>query len=141
MGNEQSVPAPRRPPNKLSKPRTNNHSSANLLNTKSAPASRRNSITVHGPPTKSRYSVPPVELPPDTVDKKEDAQKKRRSIFRSKSAQPRSRRLGAESNVEKGSAEPGHIEELRRWSIQSRPRGQSLVFGSAEEALESPIEM
>lgn len=142
MGNEQSVPAPRRPPNKLSKPRTNNNSSANLLSTKSAPASRRNSVTTNNSPTKTRYSIVPVELPPEPVErKKEETQKKRRSLFRSKSAQPKSQRHEPESDVGKESAEPSPIEQSHRWSRQSRPRGDSVTFESGDEGFEMPLEM
>ncbi|KAG4444035.1 hypothetical protein IFR05_000495 [Cadophora sp. M221] len=138
MGNEQSVPAPRRPPNKLSKPRTNNNSSANLLNTKSAPQSRRNSIiSTSASPIKSRHSIVPV-VPPEDGKKKEEKQKKRRSLFRSKSAQPKNQYADAESEVEDLQADPSTIES-RRWSRQPRAR-ESGAFESGDE-MEAPLEM
>lgn len=137
MGNEQSVPAPRRPQNRLSKPRTNNNSSANLLNTKSAPQSRRNSIiSTSASPIKSRHSIVPVLAPEEP--KKEEKQKKRRSLFRSKSAQPKPQCPEAGSEVEDVSVEPPTIE-ARRWSRQPRAR-ESVAFESREEA-EAPLEM
>ncbi|PVH71287.1 hypothetical protein DL98DRAFT_107068 [Cadophora sp. DSE1049] len=139
MGNEQSVPAPRRPPNKLSKPRTNNNSSANLLNTKSAPPSRRNSIiSTSASPNKSRFSLVPGLVPEDEK-KKEEKQKKRRSLFRSKSAQPKSQYQDAESEVEDLPAEPKTIDS-RRWSRQPRAR-EPATLESGDEGVEAPLEM
>ncbi|KAH7311121.1 hypothetical protein BKA65DRAFT_163961 [Rhexocercosporidium sp. MPI-PUGE-AT-0058] len=142
MGNEQSVPAPRRPQNRLSKPRTNNNSSANLLNTKSAPPSRRNSIiSISASPTKSRYSIVPVLVPEEKKkeEKKEEKRKKRRSLFRSKSAQPKSQYRDAESEVEDVSADPSAIGS-RRWSRQPRGR-EPAALESGDEAAEAPLEM
>lgn len=139
MGNEQSVPAPSRPANKLSKPRTNNNSSANLLNTKSAPPSRRNSIiSTTASPNKSRFSLVPA-LGPEDEKKKREKQKKRRSLFRSKSAQPKSQYQDAESEVEDISVDAPTFEP-RRWSRQPRAR-DSAAFESGDEGVEVPLEM
>ncbi|KAL2062037.1 hypothetical protein VTL71DRAFT_6303 [Oculimacula yallundae] len=140
MGNEQSVPARGRGgPNKLSKPRTNNNSSANLLNTKSAPPTRRNStVSVSASPTKSRYSFVPVSVPEDNK-KKDEKHKKRRSLFRSKSAQPKRQQQDAESEVEDSSADR-RIIGPRRWSRQPRER-DSVAFESEDEGVEPALEM
>ncbi len=145
MGNEQSVPAPRRPPNKLSKPRTNNNSNANLLPTRaSAPPSRRNSIATSVSPTKNRHSVvPPEVLIGEAVDKpKEEPLKKRLSLFRSKSAQPKTTKHDADSEVDKGSVEPSPIEQSHRWARQPVSRRNSVAFeSSGDEAFDKPVEM
>ena len=96
MGNGQSVEAPRRPPNRLSKPRTN--SSTNLLNMAkpSGPPSRRNSQLNDA----KRYSAMTADVVADEqIDERSPRQKKRRSMFRSKSAQPKSEPLQIDTGV------------------------------------------
>jgi hypothetical protein len=128
MGNEQSAPTPRRrSANKLSKPRTNNHSNANLLDRRaSAPPSRRNSIsTNNGSPTKIRDTVL------EAIDgKKEEKSRRRISLFRSKSARPQSRTLDV--NIDVGSSvEPSLVDEpIHRWSREPRVRGNSVTSQS-----------
>ncbi|KAJ5034944.1 uncharacterized protein L3040_008212 [Drepanopeziza brunnea f. sp. 'multigermtubi'] len=151
MGNEQSVPAPRRPANKLSKPRTNSNCSASLLNanlrgTKSAPATRRNSAaTTSSAPAKTRYSFLPLptELPPETVKiQEEQIQKKRRSLFRSRSLQPKSKKCG-EASDEKEPVKPSAAEQSRshRWLRVSGRRGHPQAFESGDAVSEASEEM
>ncbi|CZT13771.1 hypothetical protein WAI453_011639 [Rhynchosporium graminicola] len=141
MGNEQSVPARRRGQNKLSKPRTNNNSSANLLSTKSAPQTRRNSVaSISASPTKGRYSLLPVPVfVPEDNQKRDEKPKKRLSLFRSKSAQPKGHNQDAEFKVEDFSSDAATCDP-RRWSKGFRGR-ESMIFESGEEVVESPLEM
>ncbi|TVY81337.1 hypothetical protein LSUE1_G004240, partial [Lachnellula suecica] len=90
MGQEQSAPSPRRQ-NKLSKPRTN--SSGNLISKIPGTPSRQNSQSNNNAsPTKSRNNL---LLSNDAGigeagEKKEEKQRKRMSLFRSKSSQAKS---------------------------------------------------
>ena len=94
--NPQWPPPPRRPPNKLSKPRTN--SSTNLLNLKTTgPPSRRNSKLNDGAHGYSTVSVDLVGG--EESERRESTQRKRMSMFRSKSAQPKSEPLQIHSGV------------------------------------------
>lgn len=97
MGNGQSAEAPRRPANKLSKPRTN--SSANPSSAKSGPESRRGSqstVALNG----SRYSLNVVEgKDANSEAGREEKKEKRRSYFRSKSAQPKESRLDIQNGA------------------------------------------
>jgi hypothetical protein len=84
MGNEQSVPVPRRPANKLSKPKTNSRTPVIL--------SRRNSVVTEVGSSKPQYSSLSVDVlvvgePGRKRD--ESTSRKRMSIFRSKSSQPK----------------------------------------------------
>jgi hypothetical protein len=74
MGNGQSAEAPQRAPNKLSKPRTNTA-------TGNAKAPTRQNSQQNG---SSRHSIVPSDV---VVDEK---RRKRMSLFRSKSEQPKS---------------------------------------------------
>lgn len=76
---------------------------------------------------------------PETDKKKEEKQKKRRSLFRSKSAQPKGRYQDAESEVEDFPVDPKIIES-RRWSREPRAR-EKAAFESGDEGLEVPLEM
>lgn len=129
MGNEQSAPTPRRrPANKLSKPRTNNHSNANLLDRRaSAPPSRRNSVSTNGSPTKNRDSAIPDNVLEAIDGKKEEKSRRRMSLFRSKSARPQSQTLDV-SDVGRSSVEPSLVDEpTHRWSREPRVRGNSVT--------------
>jgi hypothetical protein len=147
MGNEQSAPTPRRPPNKLSKPRTNKNSTSNLLSIKTSnPTTRQNSVSTNASPTRTRYSTIPVEvLAGEAAQKqKEDTtQRKRMSLFRSKSSQEKPK-LQLEVGVEPSSVEPSPLEQPNpRWSRQPRERGTPAIFELAgdEPYSESPTEM
>lgn len=148
MGNEQSAPAPRRPPNKLSKPRTNN-STANLLETKKLPPpSRRNSISTNASPTKERWSRPPGDvLAGEAVPVEESKPKKRLSLFRSKSAQPQSKStisLPLDTGIESQFVTPSPVEQpVHRWLRLPRESGGSVGFDMhVEEACtEQPIQL
>ncbi len=136
MGNEQSAPTPRRPANKLSKPRTNNHSNPNLLDRRaSAPASRRNSISTNDSPIKTRDSAIPVDaLGAEAVEgRKEQRTRRRMSLFRSKSAKPQSRQEEATIEQDRSSVEPSPIEPTHRWSREPRVRGNSVATQSSVE--------
>jgi hypothetical protein len=149
MGNEQSAPAPRRPPNKLSKPRTNNNSTANLLDTKKPPiASRRNAVSTNASPTKERWSRSPGDvLAGEAVQVEETKQRKRMSLFRSKSTQPQSKStigLGLDTGIASQFVEPSPVEQpVQRWSRLPRESGNSEGFDMhAEEAYrEQPVQM
>jgi hypothetical protein len=103
MGNEQSTPTPRGGPrHKLTKPRTN--SSANASNVKgSAPPSRRNSQSNHVGISNNTYSTLSVDKVVREAGEKRDEskQRKRMSIFRSKSSQPKVQQLdiGSAANI------------------------------------------
>lgn len=147
MGNEQSAPTPRRPQNKLSKPRTNNNLTSNLLNIKTSnPTTRQNSVSTNASPTKTRYSVIPIEefvREAGEKRKEETTQRKRMSIFRSKSAQEKPK-LRLEVGVESSSVEPSPLEQPNpRWSRRPRERGTPVIFELTgdEPYSESPIEM
>ena len=111
MGNEQSTPAPRRPTNKLSKPKTN--SSTNTPTTKtSQPPSRRNSLLGNV----GRLSNKQSTLSVDAIDGEERQQKqrKRMSMFRSKTSQP------AQLEIKSG-VEIDHIDQspVKRLSLNN----------------------
>ncbi|CZR63590.1 uncharacterized protein PAC_13487 [Phialocephala subalpina] len=137
MGNEQSAPTPRRrPPNKLSKPRTNNHSNANLLDRRaSAPVSRRNSISTNGSPTKIRGSAIPVDALVETIEgRKEEKSRRRMSLFRSKSAKPHSRKPEEDTDGDTSTVEPDpFVQSSHRWSREPRVRGNSFTTQSSVE--------
>ncbi|KAG0645091.1 hypothetical protein D0Z07_9101 [Hyphodiscus hymeniophilus] len=114
MGNGQSAEAPRRPPNRLSKPRTN--SSTNLLNLKPGPPSRRNSQVIN---VKGRSNVSVDVIAVEDVEKGESKQKKRMSLFRSKSAQPTSEPLQIDTGVD--------IDFLDRTSVDDWSTGRSVT--------------
>jgi hypothetical protein len=149
MGNEQSAPAPRRAPNKLSKPRTNNNSTANLLDTKKPPiTSRRNSISTNASPTKERWSrLPGDVLAGEAVQVEETKPRKRMSLFRSKSTQPQSKNtigLGLDTGIASQFVEPSPVEQpVHKWSRLPRESGNSEGFDMpAEEAYsEQPVQM
>jgi hypothetical protein len=117
MGTEQSAPAPRGPRNKLSKPRTN--SSANTANSKSpGPPSRRNSQLNDVSISNNRYSTMSLDVVIGEVGEKriEEPQRKRMSIFRSKSSQTKVQQLEINS-----AANIDYLESADRWSrINSR---------------------
>src|SRR5271170_8082438 len=91
MGNTQSAEAPRKPPTKLTKPRTNT-STSNLLATSSAPSRRGSTLSLPVARNKRSSTVSLVEVITDgediTLKSKTGSRKQRRSLFRSKSAQP-----------------------------------------------------
>ncbi len=91
MGNTQSAETPRRPPTKLTKPRTNT-STSNLLAISSA-LSRRSSTLSLPVARNKRSSTASIEgVSADGEDgalkSKTGSRAQRRSLFRSKSAQP-----------------------------------------------------
>jgi hypothetical protein len=129
MGNEQSAPLPRRPPNKLSKPRTNNNSALNLPNTKTSnPTTRQNSVSTNASP---RYSAIPIEALPREAGEKgkeETVPRKRLSLFRIKSSQDKPQ-LPVEIAAETHSAEPSLLDQPNlRWSKPPRERGTQRNF-------------
>jgi hypothetical protein len=131
MGNEQSAPvpapapapapAPRRPQNKLSKPKTNNNSSANLLNTQSAAQSRRNSVSTNNEAS-ARYRVNVKALDEalgDAIEKqkKSGTQKKRLSLFRTRSDKTKPSQVELDFSIEKEFTGPQHVDRpSHRWS-------------------------
>ena len=113
--------APRRPPNRLSKPRTN--SSTNLLNLKSTgPPSRRNSDLDNGA---KRYSTMSIDvLAVEESENREKTQKKRRSMFRSQSAQPMSTPLHIDTGVNVDFLERSPVDN---WSVRGSLPNESPV--------------
>jgi hypothetical protein len=113
MGNEQSAPAPRGPRNKLTKPRTN--SSTNTTNGKgSAPSSRRNSHSNLVGISNKRYSTVSVDRVVGEAGAKkrdESTSRKRMSIFRSKSSQPKVQQLDIAS-----AADIDYLDPSPEWS-------------------------
>src|SRR5277367_5750360 len=93
MGNTQSAEAPRRPPTKLTKPRTNT-STSNLLAISSAPSRRSSTLSLPVARNKRSSTVSLAEVSADGEDvatkSKTGSRAQRRSLFRSKSAQPES---------------------------------------------------
>ncbi len=147
MGNEQSAPLPRRPPNKLSKPRTNNNSTSNLLSAKTSnPTTRQSSVSANVSSTRSRYSTILVEVVPGEAGEnrnEETTQRKRMSLFRSKNSQDRLK-LQLDVSVETHSAEPSLLDQPDpRWSGPSRERSSQRLFELAGEEpyLDSATEM
>ncbi|KAK2624150.1 hypothetical protein QTJ16_006784 [Diplocarpon rosae] len=156
MGNEQSAPASRRAQNKLSKPKTNNNSGANPLGSKVATVLHSNSARaphhelgiVADESTESRYGLLPrptalsapgdipagVEVEPTRQEK----QKRRMSLFRSKSVQPESMQHIVEFNVEKAVELPA---EPSRWSMVVVPRGEPPVCEAPHHASGPQMEM
>ena len=122
MGNGQSAEAPRRPPNKLSKPRTN--STTNLLNLKTTgPPSRRNSKLNNGAHGYSTVSVDLVGG--EESERRESTQRKRMSMFRSKSAQPKSEPLQIDSGV--------YIDFLERSPVDNWSTRGSITHESPDQ--------
>jgi hypothetical protein len=151
MGNEQSGPVSRRPPNKLSKPKTNNASSSNPLNlnTKppnSNPTPRRNSESASSSPTNVRYSFTPIEgFAGEAAErwKDEPVQRKRLSLFKSKSAQEKPK-LHLTTGFDADSPVPSPVSPLDqptpRWG-SLRERGTPILSDTAgEDHYESPVE-
>ena len=125
MGNGQSVETPRRAPNRLSKPRTNNsNSTTNLLNLKSAgPPSRRDSELKNGA---SRYTAVPADaVVGEENERRESRQKKRMSMFRSKSAQPKAEPLQINTGVD--------IEFLERSPVDNWSTRGSITHESPDQ--------
>ena len=155
MGNEQSAPVSRRPPNKLSKPKTNNASSSNLLslNTKPPnppnppnPTARRNSVSASSSPTKVRYSFTPIEgFAGEAAErwKDEPVQRKRLSLFRSKTSQEKPK-LHLTTGFDANSPEPSPDSPLDQPAPQwgsLRERGTPILSDAAgEDHYESPVE-
>lgn len=128
MGNGQSAEAPRRPPNKLSKPRTN--SSMSLLNSKSTgPPSRRDSHMTTAANRQGKISLVVVA---EEKEQRESKQKKRLSIFRSKSAQPTSQSL--QTKPEHSQIDTGvNIEPFERSSVDNWSRRGSIIHESPDQ--------
>jgi hypothetical protein len=147
MGNEQSAPMPRRPPNKLSKPRTNNNSTSNLLSTKTSnPTTRQNSFsTNNASPERTRYSVILVEEVAGEAGEKrkeETTQRKRMSLFRSKTSQDKPK-LRLEVSVETHSAEPSPLDQPNPWwsrPPKERSTKRDFELAGDEPYYESPTE-
>lgn len=148
MGNEQSLPAARRSANRLSKPRTSSYPTANLLSSKSAPPTRRSSVATH-PDALTPTQPRPAEIPPattattaTTADQDAEPKKRRRSLFRSKSVQPK-REVPEEIGDEREAVEQTLLEKLqsRRWSRASILRRDSSTLDSGSEGgLEASME-
>lgn len=145
MGNTQSAEAPRKPPNRLSKPRTNS-STPNLLITKTPSASRRNSLSSNVSPPNNPYSTasvvePAVSEAPEKVVKDELKQRKRTSIFRSKSAQEHVPQMEIVRAGQSDFPEPLPVERFTRSS--SRVRSDSITFelpGDQQRFSTSPLD-
>ena len=133
MGQEQSAPAARRAPNKLSKPRTNS-STANLLSSKSAvQLGHRISESNNAALLSNRYSAMPVDDPAADgayTEKPKDElkqQQKRRSIFRPKVSQDKVNQLALDTGVEREFVKPSPVDKpVPRWSRQERSRSNSI---------------
>ena len=151
MGNEQSAPVSRRPPNKLSKPKTNNASSSNLLilNAKPpnpSPTARRNSESASSSPTKVKYSFTPIEgFAGEAAErwKDEPVQRKRLSLFRSKTSQEKPK-LHLTTGFDADSPVPSPVSPLdqptSRWG-SLRERGTAILSDTAgEDHYESPVD-
>lgn len=134
MGNEQSTPAPRGPRNKLSKPRTN--SSVNTPNSKTPGIlSRRNSQAEHVGVANNRYSTASVAAVVGEAGERrpeENTQRKRRSLFRSKSAQPNTQQLDIGSGVNIEYLESPTVGWSRTNSVIEEPREQRQFNVSGE---------
>jgi hypothetical protein len=91
MGSTQSAEAPRRPPTKLTKPRTNT-STSNLLAISSAPSRRSSTLSLPVTRNKRSSTVSLADVYADGEDvalkSKTSSRAQRRSLFRSNSAQP-----------------------------------------------------
>ena len=117
MGNEQSVPAPRKGQNKLSKPRTN--STGNILNTAVPNIPSRQNSQSNDSPRRSRYSMFSAESQGEHGDEGKQTNRKRRSIFRSRSSQTKSRMmLDIDPGVSIDFIDPAPVEPpVRRYSV------------------------
>ena len=153
MGNEQSAPLGRRPQNKLSKPKTNGAIS-NLLSLNSNhsnPTTRQNSVSTasisHTP-----YNFTPIEgFAGEAADRWRDdqpVQRKRMSLFRSKSSQDKPK-LHLTTGLEPNSPDPSPLSSLDQPPLPRRSRGSSLKERGSpvmfklggEEPNESPVDM
>ena len=119
--------APRRPPNRLSKPRTN--SSANILNLKTTGSlSRRNSELSNAAKRYSTVSVDVVDA--EEAETREPTQRKRMSLFRSKSMQPKSEPLQIDTGVD--------VEFLERSPIDNWSTRGSNTYESPDQPYFAP---
>ena len=91
MGNEESTLAPRAPRNKLSKPRTNTSVNNPILKAPGVRSRRRNSQPEHGAIPSYGFSTMSLDAVNDEAGEKRrrDPRRKRTSIFRSRSTQPK----------------------------------------------------
>jgi hypothetical protein len=93
MGNEQSTPGlgqQKKPLTKLTKPRTNTSTTNLLVNGSSNVSKQGSRIDLPMPPPSNQArTIPsePVEIPERPKSSKTETKQKRRSLFRSKSAQ------------------------------------------------------
>jgi len=129
MGQEQSVPAPRRAPNKLSKPRTN--TTGNLISKIPGTPSRQNSQSNNASPTKSKQSLLfPADVG-EAVEKKEEKPRKRMSLFRSKSSQAKERQLELQldTGVAREFVDPSPVER----PVRRHSRANSVTFEEQKE--------
>jgi len=127
MGNTQSAPTPRRPPNKLSKPKTNS-STPNLLSSKFSTAlSRRNSQTSNVAALGSHYSKSVDAVVGETTEKltDESTSRKRMSLFRSMIPQGKALPLDINSGVESEFVQ----SSLRDKPVQGWPKINSVHLG------------
>ena len=129
MGNGQSAEAPRRPPNKLSKPKTN-VTTTTLLNLKTAgPPTHRNSQLNDGA---NKYSTVFIDAEAkEEHENRESKQKKRMSMFRSKSAQPKAEPLQINTGVD--------IEYLDRSPMDNWPARGFVTHGSPDQPYFTPL--
>jgi hypothetical protein len=145
MGNTQSAPAPRRPPNKLSKPRTNNSSTANLPSTKTPLVTgRHDSQSNHGFASVSRYSIVSVDGVVGNASEKlrEESQRKRMSLFRSNSSQPKIlQELEIDTGVERGFVDPSPVDRpVHSWSRSERSYSETFEFPTDQPYYNPPAE-
>lgn len=130
MGQEQSVPAPRRAPNKLSKPKTN--STGNLLSKIPGTPSRQSSQSNDVSPIKSRLSLLVPNGGSEAGEKKkEEKQRNRMSLFRSKSSQAKER-------------EREKVKEMEMENEKEKETGPAFELGQGVErefVNSSPVEL
>jgi hypothetical protein len=149
MGNEQSALSARKPSNKLSKPRTNNNSNLNLLNAKSGPSTRRASVSTTNDSSilqniEGRFVNEHSGGDDGVATGKRDRpiQKKRLSLFRSRSEKTRSKTIQLDPPIENIFVESGPFNPIpNRYSRPLPPteRGNSfLTETSADDIFFEP---
>lgn len=146
MGQQQSAPAPRRSANRLSKPKTNT-STSNLLSKSNLQLDRRESQLHDVFVVNNRHSVVSIEAIEELEKPKTDKkvkQSKRRSLFRSKTAQEPELEFPSTARSKEQVAEPlptersSHRFSVHTWSRTSLVTESSSVVTSQKTA--EPVE-
>lgn len=134
MGQEHSVPAPRRVPNRLSKPKTN--TTGNMISKLPGPPSRQGSQSNNSSPVNTRHSFWYNEAVVGEAQKpKPEKQRKRMSLFRSKSSQAKQQNLTVDIGIEREFVDPSPVEKpvpARRHS-KSRPSSVATIEEHSHE--------